>query len=46
MNENDQVFIQKEFSFHLGQFSPSVQYGASNIHILYHDVTGLDMGEG
>ena len=37
--------FKKDFLFTWGQFSPSVQGGVPNIHII-DDGHGLDMGEG
>ena len=38
--------FKTDFLFPWGQFSPSVQGGVPNIHIIDDDVAGLDMGEG
>ena len=38
--------FKKDFLSTWGQFSPSVQGGVPNIHIIGDDVAGLDIEEG
>ena len=38
--------FKKDFLFTWGQFSPSVQRGVPNIHIIDDYVAGLEIGEG